>query len=111
MKKGAIVLVPFPFTDLSGSRKRPAVVLIDSAEDVTICFITTQLKWKTNLDVVLAPSKRNGLKKQSLIRTSKIATIDKGLVIGLLGYLDNPDLVQLNERLLEVLQLKGTAKP
>jgi len=47
MKKGSVILIPFPFTDLRGSKIRPAVVLSKSDLDVTICFITSELKWKT----------------------------------------------------------------
>jgi hypothetical protein len=36
----------FPFTDLKGSKNRPAVVLYSNSVDVTICFITTELKWQ-----------------------------------------------------------------
>jgi len=41
MKKGDIILVPFPFTDLSGSKNRPALVIADSELDVTVAFIST----------------------------------------------------------------------
>ena len=41
MKKGDIVLIPFPFTDLTGNKNRPALVLVESEEDITVCFITT----------------------------------------------------------------------
>ncbi|MCH8535834.1 MAG: type II toxin-antitoxin system PemK/MazF family toxin [Flavobacteriaceae bacterium] len=51
MKKGDIVLIPFPFTDLSGVKNRPAVVLHSSGEDVVLCFLTTQLKWKSDFDL------------------------------------------------------------
>ncbi|MCW9709115.1 type II toxin-antitoxin system PemK/MazF family toxin [Aliifodinibius sp. 1BSP15-2V2] len=46
MRKGDIVLVPFPFTDLSSTKRRPAVVLVDDEDDVTLAFLTTQLHWK-----------------------------------------------------------------
>lgn len=56
MKKGDIVLLPFPFTDLTGNKVRPAVVLFASECDVTVCFITSELKWHDTFDVVLEPS-------------------------------------------------------
>jgi len=60
MKKGDIILVPFPFTDLSGNKNRPAVILIDSEEDVTVCFITTQVKWFSEFDISVHHSEING---------------------------------------------------
>jgi mRNA interferase MazF len=79
MIKGDIVLITFPFIDLSGRKLRPSVVLVDTELDVTVCFITTQLQWQESTDVQLLPTLLNGLRKQSLIRTSKIATLDKAL--------------------------------
>jgi mRNA interferase MazF len=79
MNKGDIVLIPFPFSDLSGIKNRPAVVLIDSEDDVTVCFLSTKLKWQSDCDVLLKPTKLNGLKKTSIIRINKLATIDKEL--------------------------------
>ncbi len=46
MKKGDIVLITFPFSDLSGSKLRPAIILCTNKLDITVCFITTRLGWQ-----------------------------------------------------------------
>lgn len=106
MNKGEIVLVPFPFSDLSGNKNRPAVILINSDDDVTVCFITTQLKWDSEFDIIIEPSDLNGLKKTSLLRLSKLATLDKDLIIGRLGNLDPQIINLINKNLIKLLQLE-----
>jgi len=105
MTKGEIVLIPFPFTDLTGNKNRPAVILSVSEDDVLVSFITTQIKWKTEYDISVKPTILNGLKKPSLIRLSKLATIDKELVIGRLGVLDDQYIALLNKNLIRLLKL------
>lgn len=43
MPKGTVVLIPFPFTNLTGNKLRPALILAETPLDVTVSFITTQL--------------------------------------------------------------------
>ncbi|HNP19866.1 MAG TPA: type II toxin-antitoxin system PemK/MazF family toxin [Fulvivirga sp.] len=105
MKKGDVVLIPFPFSDLTGKKNRPALILVDSTYDVTVAFITTQLKWKENHDISLEPSMQNGIKKSSLIRLSKLMTIDKNLVIGKLGEISKQEIITVNSQLIKILQL------
>ena len=105
MAKGDVVLITFPFTDLSGSKLRPAVILIETLLDITVCFITTQTNWQEDTDMMISPSVHNGIRKSSLIRISKIATIDKSLVKGLLGTLDSSEITELNKKLKLLLQL------
>ncbi len=105
MTKGDIVLITFPFTDLSGNKLRPAVVLVNGSLDLTVCFVTTQIGWQEPTDVVLMPTGTNGLRKQSLIRTSKLATLDKSLAKGLLGTLEATDLTDLNLKLKILFQI------
>lgn len=105
MGKGDIILVPFPFTDLSGNRNRPAVVLTQSKLDITVAFVSTQLKWKESTDVELIPSPINGLKKDSIIRLSKLATIDKKLAIGSIGKLSVQELNLVNQNLKIIFDL------
>jgi mRNA interferase MazF len=106
MVKGDIVLITFPFTDLSGSKLRPAIVLAASSMDLTVCFVTTQLQWEEPTDVRLQPTITNGLKRSSLIRVSKIATLDKSLAKGLLGQLDSNELSELDLKLKTLPGLK-----
>ena len=105
MSKGDIVLITFPFTDLIGNKLRPAVVLAETTLDLTVCFITKQLQWQEPTDLQLVPTLLNGLRKQFLIRTSKIATLDKTLAKGLLGLLTSKELTELNSKLKILLQL------
>ena len=107
MAKGEIILISFPFTDLTGNKLRPAVVLTENNFDVTVCFITTQLGWQENTDVILIPDINNGLKKLSLIRTSKIATINKTLGKGVLGQISKIQTEELNNKLMTLLKLKN----
>ena len=105
MKKGDIILLSFPFTDLKGKKIRPALVLVVSDFDVIVAFITTQFKWQNSCDILLEPNDLNGLKKTSLVRVSKITTIDKDLILGKLGQLDSFDMQKINQNLLKILDL------
>jgi mRNA interferase MazF len=99
MNKGDIVLVPFPFTNLEGAKKRSAVVLYGNEIDIIAVFVTTNLKWVDEKDVLIEPNESNRLKKSSLIRISKIATLDKSIVIGKIGVLDKETINSLDVKL------------
>ncbi len=103
--KGDIVLISFPFTDLTGVKARPAVILMETEQDVTVAFVASQLKWQTQFDILLKPSSKNGLKVNSLIRLTKLATIDKQLVLGELGKLTLVQITLLNSQLITLLKL------
>jgi mRNA interferase MazF len=105
MEKGDIVLVPFPFTDLSSTKKRPALILVSVERDVTLAFITTKMHWQKDWDVVLKPSEKNGLKKDSLLRLAKITTPEKRLIIGKLGRISAKKLNELDRKLKILLRL------
>lgn len=91
MSKGDIVLIPFPFTDLSGHKVRPALVLYTSknSEDCIVAFLSSvKQKRMGAFDLPITPSERNGLKVNSTIKVDKIATLQKKIVIGELGVLE-----------------------
>ena len=85
--KGDIVLIPFPFTDLSGAKVRPAVVISSykKSQDIVVVFITSQIKQAGQYCVRVEPNEYNGLKIISAIVCDKIATLDKKIVVGKIG--------------------------
>ena len=105
MKKGDIVLLPFPFTNLEGNKLRPALILISLERDITVSFISTKLHLKENTDLILLPNDKNGLKKESVIKLSKIATISKDLIIGQLGELTKREIELVNKNLMALFQI------
>lgn len=106
MKKGDIVLVPFPFTDLSGQKVRPAVVLHTAhGEDCIVAFISSQQKSPTVFDILLSPSAQNGLKVASLLKVNKIATLEKDIVVGKLGTLETASLERVSVLLKKLFTL------
>jgi mRNA interferase MazF len=74
---------------------------------LTLRFVLLPLKtdWQEPTDVLLSPGTTNGLKKLSLIRTGKIATLDRALAKGLLGKLGPTELTELNSKLKILFQL------
>ena len=106
-KKGTVVLVPFPFTDLSGSKVRPAVIVSDGkvSSDVILLFITSQQKIKGKHIVHVTPDEENGIKVTSKIVCSKIATLEAKIVLGELGLLSKPALKSVDLELKKVLAI------
>lgn len=106
MEKGDIILIEFPFTDFSGNKNRPALVLINSKFDVTVAFISSQISQMEIMDVIIKPSEINGLKKESLLRLSKLATLDKNLALGRLGRLESSTLTEVDSNLKKLFQIQ-----
>jgi mRNA interferase MazF len=108
--RGEIVLTVFPFTDLSGSKRRPAVVLAVNADhpDVILAFISSVLPTHSAAaDLLLLPADpdfpQSGLKVPSVIRLNKLATLDRQLITRRIGTLTAQRLQRLDEKIVTVL--------
>jgi mRNA interferase MazF len=105
---GDIVLVPFPFTDQTSFKKRPAVVVnsagYDRARpDVILMAVTSQIHSPVRMgDVEIHLWREAGLLKPSTIKPI-LTTIEKGRVIRQLGRLLNADRRVLHEVLNVIL--------
>ncbi len=106
MLKGVIVLVPFPFTDLSGTKVRPCVVLSEQkdGEDCVVVFISSSQQ-KDPFDLAVRKTTMNGLKRDSVIRVGKIATLQKKIILGELGRLDSVTIKKIDAKLKRLFKI------
>ena len=105
MKKGDVILIPFPFTNLSGEKLRPALVLHVSFSDVTVAFITTQLGFREPINILIKPDPENGLRLDSVIILHKLATIAKELIEGRLGSISDDVLREVDQKLITIFKI------
>lgn len=80
--KGDVVVVLFPFSDLSSAKKRPALVLAGlSGEDVILCQITSQAR-QDEYAIALSPSdfSEGNLHKESNFRPNRLFTADRRII-------------------------------
>lgn len=109
--RGDVVLVPMDFTDRSGSKVRPAVVVSSEAynegPDLLIASITGNLSALPHPgDHRIRVWKAAGLIRESLAQT-KLATVEARVIRRKLGKLDDGDLEALDAGLEEALELGG----
>jgi len=103
--KGDIVLIPFPFTDLSGAKLRPALVFHVYRDDLIVIFISSIVKNAGDCDMPIPKSEENGLKTDSILKLNKIVTLDQTLILGKIGKLEKDILAKANAKLFKMLSL------
>jgi len=108
--KGKIVLIPFPFTDLTSAKLRPALVLVESEKDCVVAFISSRVPTEPSSTEILIREDheefaRTGLKRASVVRLDKVATISKDLMLGEIGELGDALRREINTKLREAYHL------
>lgn len=96
MKTGSILLVPFPFAELTNRKVRPSVLICrtnDKYSDLVIAAISSVVPDEiTETEIFLQPSKINGLRTGSIIKVDRIVTMKSNDLIAHIGELDNSEL-------------------
>lgn len=106
-RPGQIVLTPFPYTDLSGAKLRPVLLLCRASrrfDDWLVCMVSSQLtQADPGFDEILSADDSRfpatGLKVASVLRLSRLAVLDANLLVGSLGCISDEQLQAVRLRL------------
>ncbi|TVQ11616.1 MAG: type II toxin-antitoxin system PemK/MazF family toxin [Bacteroidetes bacterium] len=108
MKIGDIVLIPFPFAELTNIKIRPAVVISETADqykDVVVSAISSVVpKQLSRREIVLQPNLINMLRVQSVIKVDRIVTLKREDKIADLGKLSNSEVSEFKAILTEMIK-------
>ena len=113
-QRGDVVLIPFPFTDLSAAKTRPAVVVSSdlyhqARSELLLAYISSQVsKVNPTLDYLLLDWTLAGLLRPSFVRP-KIAAIEPVLIVHQVGRFSARDLLEVDRRLRRAMSLTSTA--
>lgn len=104
--KGDIVVVPFPFSDLTGAKRRPALVVAElEGNDLIVCQITSQFVRDSYAVSIDGSDVENGtLKNKSNVRPNRIFTVDSHRILYVLGTLKLEKLNQVIEKIIDILR-------
>lgn len=87
-----IVLMPFPFSDLTSAKKRPALVISKTefnkrSEDVICCLITSNPAAKSVIKITNKDMESGFLEFDSGIKSYRLFTVSKNIIYKVLGKL------------------------
>lgn len=99
--QGDIVLVEFPFSDLSDTKLRPAIVVsnidINNTDDVILAAITTNIKNDEYSFELSNTFLTKPMDKQCEVRCDKLFTCNQGIIKKAITKLHNPQVVELTK--------------
>jgi mRNA interferase MazF len=107
IEDGDVVLFHFPQTDLKEGKLRPALVikrLPGEYEDWLICMISSRIyQYNKELDEIITSKDKDfqdsGLKTESIIRASRLAVVEKEILIGKIGKISPERLKRIKNKL------------
>jgi mRNA interferase MazF len=104
--KGSVVILPFPFSDLSDSKRRPALVLVDlQGDDLICCMITSQNNRNRNsLPLKNEHFKTGTLNRDSNIRPDRIFTADSKIILRKTDQLEDSKIDAVIDRVVNILK-------
>lgn len=102
MNTGTIVLIPFPFAELTNIKVRPALVISttkDKYQDLILCAISSVLPAKPGIfEMVVQPDRGNNLRVSSVIKIDRVVTLKKEDIITILGAISIGETEQFKKK-------------
>ena len=104
--KGDVVVVPFPFSDLTASKRRPALVIAELAgDDLILCQITShKIMDPYSIELNDNNFESGNLNKISNIRPNRIFTADKKILLYKVGHLKNEKISETIDKIISILK-------
>lgn len=104
--KGDVVVVPFPFSDLTQAKRRPALVIATLAgDDLILCQITSQrIADRYAIPLENSDFSEGGLNQISNIRPNRLFTADKEIILYKAGKLKTEKLNEAIAKIVEIIQ-------
>ena len=104
--KGDVVVVPFPFSDLTQAKRRPALVVsVLEGDDLILCQVTSQLvKDSYAISIEGRDFEEGGLKQKSNVRPNRLFTADRHIVLYRIGNLKRDKLNEIIEKIIEIVR-------
>lgn len=90
IRAGEFWIADIPFTDGSGSKKRPVLVLWLDGADAVIAAVTSASP-RSKTDVVLSEWQKEGLRQPSVVRLSRLDCLEQALFLGRAGTITKGD--------------------
>lgn len=108
MNTGDIVLLPFPFAELTNKKVRPAAVICETKDvyrDLVVCAISSVVpKNLTENEIFLKSDKENNLRADSVLKVDRIITAKRKDVIAQIGKLGKADFDVFKEKFTNLIR-------
>jgi mRNA interferase MazF len=104
--KGDVVVVPFPFSNLTASKPRPALVVTQlDGDDVILCQITTRPRAdRYSIPLSSADFSTGSLPQASSIRPNRLFTADSNIIIRRAGKVAQEKIDEVIDKIINIVR-------
>jgi mRNA interferase MazF len=103
--KGDVVVVPFPFSDQTTTKRRPAIVLVDPPGDDYVCAAISASSGDPNgIPIESHDFSSGGLNRRSVVRPTMLFTFQKDLILYTAGTVTQGKRTEIADKICELMR-------